>query len=101
MTLGCGAGLYLPPDSVRRDRNALWDYLARYTITHANLTPALLGNGENLPSLSISLTLILGGEAPTAPLLRNLSHQGVIFNAYGPTETTVSATIWRYSHDLN
>ncbi|UUM21367.1 non-ribosomal peptide synthetase [Mycoavidus sp. SF9855] len=101
MALGCGAGLYLLPDIARRDRNGLWDYLARYAITHVTLPPALLQDGEDLPSLNIPLTLILAGEAPGASLLQTLIHQGVVFNAYGPTEITVCATAWRCSHDLS
>ncbi|UAW64946.2 non-ribosomal peptide synthase/polyketide synthase [Mycoavidus sp. HKI] len=101
MALGCGAGLYLPPDSSRLDRNELWDYLARYAITHLTLPPALLQDGQDLPSLSTSLTLILAGETPSTTLLQTLLSQGVIFNAYGPTETTVCATAWRCSPNFS
>ncbi|KAF9388086.1 hypothetical protein CPC16_006705, partial [Podila verticillata] len=101
MALGCGAGLYLPPDTVRLDRNKLWDYLAKHTITHATLPPALLQNGEDLPRLDTPLTLILAAEAPSTTLLRNLIHQCAVFNAYGPTETTAGTTVWRCSRDFS
>ncbi len=101
MALGCGASLYMPPDTVRRDRNELWDYLARYAITHVTLPPALLQDGENLPSLSTPLTLILAGETPRATLLQTLIYQSLVFNAYGPTETTVCATTWFGSRGLS
>ncbi|KAG0323182.1 hypothetical protein BGZ97_012340, partial [Linnemannia gamsii] len=101
MALGHGASLYLPPDTARRDRNALWDYLERQAITHVTLPPALLQDGQDLPSLSVPLTLILTGEAPSATLLRTLIHQSVIFNAYGPTETTIWSTAWRCARDLS
>ncbi|UAW64588.1 non-ribosomal peptide synthetase [Mycoavidus sp. HKI] len=101
MALSCGACLSLPPDMARHDLDALWDYLERYAITHAILPPSLLQNGTTFPSLKTPLTLILGGEAPSATLLRTLDHQGVVFNAYGPTETTVCATAWRCPHHFN
>ena len=102
MALVCGAGLYLPPEAARHNRNDLWDYLVRYAITHTTLPPALLRDGEDLPSLSMPLVLILAGEAPSTTLLRTLIHQGVVvFNAYGPTETTVCATAWAGSRDLS
>ncbi len=101
MALGCGASLYLPSDSTHRERNSLWDYLAKYAITHVTLPPALLQDGEDFPRLNTPLTLILAGEAPSAALLQNLTNQSVIFNAYGPTEITVCATAWRCSRDFN
>ncbi|UUM20748.1 non-ribosomal peptide synthetase [Mycoavidus sp. SF9855] len=99
--LGSGASLYLPLDGVRRDRNGLWDYFAKHAITHAAFPPALLQGNEDFPNLKTPLTLILGGEKPSAALLRALSSQGVIFNAYGPTEATVCTTAWRCPSDLN
>ncbi len=101
MALSGGASLYLPPDFVRHDRNELWDYLDRYAITHVTLTPALLQEGKDLPSLSTPLKLILVGEALSATLLKNLSHQDAVFNDYGPTETTVYVTAWRCSRDFS
>ncbi|MCG1019683.1 amino acid adenylation domain-containing protein, partial [Mycetohabitans sp. B4] len=99
--LGCGASLYLSPERARHDRNGLWNYLIRHQITHAALPPALLQHGEGLPNLHTPLTLILGGEAPSATLVRDLADQGTVFNAYGPTETTVCATAWRGARDFN
>ncbi len=101
MALVHGASLYLTPDSVRRDRHGLWDYLTKHAITHALLPPALLQEGKGLPPLNSSLTLVLGGEAPSAALLANLSEHITLFNAYGPTETTVCATLWRCSERFN
>ncbi len=101
MAFGSGAGLYLPPDEARRDKNALWDYLEKHAITHATLPPALLQDGEDLVRLSTPLRLILAGEAPNLTLLRSLLHQGTVFNAYGPTETTICATAWRCPQELS
>ncbi|WP_338876064.1 non-ribosomal peptide synthase/polyketide synthase [Mycetohabitans endofungorum] len=101
MAFGSGAALYLPPETARHDRHALWDYLASHAITHATLPPALLQHGADLASLGSSLTLILAGEAPSATLVRDLAKQGTVFNAYGPTETTVCATAWRGARDFS
>ncbi|MCG1018059.1 non-ribosomal peptide synthetase, partial [Mycetohabitans sp. B4] len=101
MAFGSGAALYLPPETARQDRHALWDYLASHAITHATLPPALLQHGADLPSLGPSLTLILAGEAPSATLVRDLADQGTVLNAYGPTEATVCATVWRGARDFS
>ncbi|MCG1042707.1 non-ribosomal peptide synthase/polyketide synthase [Mycetohabitans sp. B8] len=102
IALNSGASLYLPPDTARHDRNELWRYLEKHAITYADIPPALLQAGDDLPHLNTPLTLILGGEAPSATLLRNLVRQGaVVFNAYGPTETTICSTVWRGSQDFN
>ncbi|KAF9166965.1 hypothetical protein BGX20_000067, partial [Mortierella sp. AD010] len=96
LPLSSGAALYLPPDSIRIDRDALWRYMDRHSITHASFTPSFLQEGRDLPPLNNPLTLILGGEALTPTLLRNLTRQGItIINDYGPTEVTVSAATWR------
>ncbi|MEJ2767903.1 non-ribosomal peptide synthase/polyketide synthase [Mycetohabitans sp. B46] len=102
IALNSGASLYLPPDTARHDRTELWRYLEKHAITYADIPPALLQAGDDLPHLSTPITLILGGEAPSATLLRNLVRQGaVVFNAYGPTETTICSTVWRGLQDFN
>ncbi|TDB47516.1 non-ribosomal peptide synthetase [Photorhabdus luminescens] len=95
MALGSGACLIIPAETVRQDPRRLWHYLEEQSVTHACLTPALLREGADLPTITIKPTLILGGEAPSPVLLRALSHQATLFNAYGPTEITVCATSWR------
>ncbi|KAG0016980.1 hypothetical protein BGZ80_008719 [Entomortierella chlamydospora] len=96
LPLSSGAALYLPPDSIRIDRDALWRYMGHHSITHASFTPSFLQEGRDLPPLKNPLTLILGGEALTPTLLRNLTRQGItVVNDYGPTEVTVSAATWR------
>ncbi|WP_448511791.1 amino acid adenylation domain-containing protein [Photorhabdus laumondii] len=95
MALGSGACLVIPAETVRQDPSRLWHYLEEQSVTHACLTPALLREGADLPTITIKPTLILGGEAPSPVLLRALSHQAILFNAYGPTEITVCATSWR------
>ncbi|OCA54768.1 non-ribosomal peptide synthetase [Photorhabdus namnaonensis] len=95
MALGSGASLIIPDETVRQDPRRLWHYLEEQSVTHACLTPALLREGGDLPTITIKPTLILGGEAPGPVLLRALSHQATLFNAYGPTEITVCAASWR------
>ncbi|MCW7762921.1 amino acid adenylation domain-containing protein [Photorhabdus sp. JAR] len=99
MALGSGACLVIPAETVRQDPRRLWHYLEEQSVTHACLTPALLREGADLPTITIKPTLILGGEAPSPVLLRALSHQATLFNAYGPTEITVCATSWRCPSD--
>ncbi|ORX97912.1 Non-ribosomal peptide synthetase module [Basidiobolus meristosporus CBS 931.73] len=100
-TLSCGACLYLPPDAVRLDRKLLWGYLEENAITHVTLAPPLLQDGKDLPALSTTLTLIMGGETPTTTLLQSLIPNVVVFLEYGPTEATINATTWRCPPDFN
>ncbi|QTL39953.1 amino acid adenylation domain-containing protein [Xenorhabdus budapestensis] len=99
MTLGSGASLVIPDDAVRQDPRRLWHYLEEQAVTHACLTPALLRDGADLPTMTIKPTLILGGEAPSVALLQALRGRAMVFNAYGPTEITVCATVWRCPSD--
>ncbi len=99
MALCSGAILSIPADTVRQDPRYLWHYLEEQAITHACLTPALLREGTDVPEMTIRLTLILGGEAPSATLLQALSRRATVFNAYGPTEITVCAATWRCPSD--
>ncbi len=99
MALGSGASLVIAADFVRQDPFRLWHYLEQQAVTHACLTPALLRDGADLPALTITPTVILGGEAPSAVLLQALCNRVTLFNAYGPTEITVCATAWRCPPD--
>ncbi|WP_262947619.1 non-ribosomal peptide synthetase [Xenorhabdus indica] len=99
MALCGGATLDIPADTVRQDPCRLWHYLQEQAVTHACLTPALLRDGVDLPTINRRPTLILGGEAPSAVLLQALRGRATLFNAYGPTEITVCATTWRCPAD--
>ncbi|KAG0220637.1 hypothetical protein BGX31_010763, partial [Mortierella sp. GBA43] len=101
LPLSCGASLYLPNDSIRQDRDKLWEYMARNSMTHASFTPSFLQDGENLPPVKTPLTLVLGGEPLGPSLARSLVTQGYnVINDFGPTESTVSATTWRCPPDF-
>ncbi|TNH41880.1 non-ribosomal peptide synthetase [Photorhabdus luminescens] len=99
MALCGGAALVIPDEAVRQDPHRLWHYLQEQSVTHACLTPALLRDGADLPTITVKPTLILGGEAPSAALLKALGGKATVFNAYGPTEITVCATSWRCPPD--
>ncbi|MCA6221494.1 non-ribosomal peptide synthetase, partial [Photorhabdus antumapuensis] len=99
MVLCSGATLVIPDEAVRQDHNLLWHYLEERAVTHACLTPALLRDGAGLPAITIRPTLILGGEAPSAALLKALCGKATVFNAYGPTEITICAASWRCPSD--
>ncbi|WP_445323298.1 amino acid adenylation domain-containing protein, partial [Photorhabdus sp. S14-60] len=99
MALGSGACLVIAVDIVRQDPLRLWHYLEQQVVTHACLTPALLRDGGDLPALTITPTVILGGEAPSAALFQTLCRRAALFNAYGPTEITVCAATWRCPPD--
>ena len=95
LPLSCGGSLYLIADSLRVDRDKVWEYMAKHSITHAALTPSFLQDGKNFPTRVASLVLILGGEPLGPILLQNLVVQGyTVFNDFGPTETTISAITW-------
>ncbi|KAG0214379.1 hypothetical protein BGX28_002196, partial [Mortierella sp. GBA30] len=96
LSLCSGAALYLAPDSVRMDRNQLWDYMIQQSVTHATFTPSFLQDGKDLPWSTKALTLVLGGEALGLSLLQNLIRQGyTVFNDFGPTEASVTCATWR------
>ncbi|KAF9279675.1 hypothetical protein BGZ68_007778 [Mortierella alpina] len=102
LTLCSGAALVLAPSSIRMDRNMLWNYMMRQSVTHATFTPSFLQDGVDFPCAIEPLTLTLGGEALGPTLLQNLIQQGIaVFNDYGPTESSISAATWKGSADFS
>jgi len=94
--LSCGGSLYLLTDSIRLDRDKVWEYMAMHSITHAAPTPSFLQDGKDFPTHVDSLMLVLGGEPLGPTLLKNLIAQGyTVYNDLGPTETTIGATSWK------
>ncbi|KAG0228103.1 hypothetical protein BGX31_006713, partial [Mortierella sp. GBA43] len=101
LPLSRGGSIYIPLDSVRQDRDRLWEYMAQHSVTIASFTPSFLQDGKNLPALDTRPTLALGGEPLGPSLLRTLLAQGyTVMNDFGPTETSVSATSWRCPPDF-
>ncbi|WP_175485733.1 non-ribosomal peptide synthetase [Lysobacter sp. yr284] len=93
MAFGRGGALYLPDPADRESAPALLDFVRRRRITHATLPPALL-QGHAIAPFAHRPTLLLGGEAPSPALVRELSRHARVINAYGPTEITVCASAW-------
>ncbi|KAF9345401.1 hypothetical protein BGX34_004801, partial [Mortierella sp. NVP85] len=92
-----GACLHLVQDDVRLDRQKLWEYFEQHLITHVSITPTLLQDSKDLPSLTTHLTFVIMGEtlpATMIPQVYKAVPNGRIINEYGPTETTVATTIW-------
>jgi len=89
--LAVGATVVAGPNDHRRLGTGLNDFLIEQRITVLCCVPTLLATLESeVPSLR---TLLVGGEACPADLVRRWSRPGRrILNTYGPTETTVTAT---------
>jgi len=97
-SLSCGASLYLIQDDVRLDQRLLWEHVRNHSITYLSVTPTLLQNSNNLPTMEELQILLIMGEALPAELVRSIQPfvpGGKIVNSYGPTETTVAAITWR------
>ncbi|MEW9551702.1 amino acid adenylation domain-containing protein [Nonomuraea sp. NPDC050783] len=100
-----GLELYLPlvtggrtviaDPATARDGHRLAGLIRAEGVTHVQATPSgwrvLLAAGYADPAV----TGLVGGEALTLPLARELrSRTGRLFNVYGPTETTIWSTAW-------
>ncbi|MFJ8314263.1 MULTISPECIES: amino acid adenylation domain-containing protein, partial [unclassified Streptomyces] len=91
-----GHELHLVEDDVRRDAEAVIDYVQTHRIDLLDTTPSfaeqLLASGL-LEAPYQPHVLLLGGEAVNVPLWKTLQHvsRPASFNFYGPTETTIDA----------
>ncbi|MFO0108791.1 MAG: non-ribosomal peptide synthetase, partial [bacterium] len=92
IALGSGARLYLGTKDSLLPGMPLIERLRNYGITHVILPPSALAvlPTEELPALQ---TIIVGGEACAAELIKQWSVGRNFFNAYGPTEASVCATV--------
>ncbi|KAF9153201.1 hypothetical protein BGX20_004977, partial [Mortierella sp. AD010] len=102
-TLCFGGSLYIIPDHIRYDRAQMWEYMRRHSITHVELTPAVLLDCKDLNPLTTPLVLVMGGEALPPALLQAVTAlvpQGSVVNSYGPTEATIEALIWKSHGDF-
>ncbi|UYP19739.1 amino acid adenylation domain-containing protein [Rhodococcus sp. Z13] len=90
LAVGAGACAVTVPQDVYGG-DALTNFLRAERITHAFLTPAALATVDEtaVPDLR---TVIVGGDACEAELVRRWAPGRRMFNAYGPTECTVMAT---------
>jgi amino acid adenylation domain-containing protein len=122
--IGCEPGVWLAVTSVSFDISVLelfWtltrgftvvvhgdegsstiaDEIARYRVTHLQMTPSLARmltlDPRAYAALGSLKQMLLGGEAVPAALIRHLRQvfHGEIHNMYGPTETTIWSTTCR------
>jgi amino acid adenylation domain-containing protein len=89
--LSSGAALCLGKKQTLMPGESLLKVLREQAITNVVLPPSALAvmHAEELPQLQ---TLVSGGEACSAEIVRRWSPGRRFLNAYGPTETTVCAT---------
>ncbi|KAF8956659.1 hypothetical protein BGZ46_002342, partial [Entomortierella lignicola] len=102
--LKSGARLYLLKDDVRLDRDRLWEFIIRNSITYISLTPSMLYGCDGMPVLESLQTVIAMGEAmpPSLPrAVKVVAPNSTIVNAYGPTETAIGALAWKCSTDFD
>ena len=92
MALTTGGTLYLGTTNSLRPGKELIDLLRQYQITQVFLPPSALAV---LPTSELRAlqTMIVGGEACSASLVRQWVNGRKFFHGYGPTETTVCATL--------
>ncbi|MFZ0337255.1 MAG: non-ribosomal peptide synthetase [Terracidiphilus sp.] len=122
--IGCEPGVWLAVTSVSFDISVLellWtltrgftvvvhgdegsatiaDEIARYRVTHLQMTPSLarmlMLDPRAYAALGALKQMLLGGEAVPAALIHHLREvfKGEIQNMYGPTETTIWSTTYR------
>ncbi|WP_406727867.1 amino acid adenylation domain-containing protein [Streptomyces sp. GD-15H] len=92
LPLVTGGTLHIPAPHTRMIGTDLQKMLSERAIESLNFTPgalATLPTDDPLPQLR---TLVVGGEAYSADLIRTWAPGRTFFNVYGPTETTIFAT---------
>ncbi|WP_344974428.1 amino acid adenylation domain-containing protein [Salinactinospora qingdaonensis] len=91
LPLVTGGTLHFPSSDMRMIGTDLHDVLTERAIEILSFTPGALATlpTEPLPDLR---TLVVGGEAYSADLIRTWAPGRDFFHVYGPTETTVFAT---------
>jgi amino acid adenylation domain-containing protein len=83
------------------DSSKVADEIARYHVTHLQMTPSLARmltlDARAFAALGSLRQILLGGEAVPASLIHHLREvfKGEIHNMYGPTETTIWSTSCR------
>ncbi len=100
MAFQSGGSLYLAKRADILPGAVLSGYLRDNLISHVLLSPTALAAMDSLPDTLH--TLLVGGEACPATLVKRWSQGRRMLNAYGPTEITVCATIYScapYSDD--
>ncbi|WP_266159409.1 non-ribosomal peptide synthase/polyketide synthase [Dyella silvatica] len=91
MAFAAGAALVLPRPGVLLG-DELAQALHRFGVTHALIPPSALSSMD-AAQVDTLQTLVVGGEACSAPTVAAWSQARSMVNAYGPTEATICATI--------
>ena len=94
-SLAWGARLVIVPGKIRKDGQALIQYIEQNEVNLATLPPAFLEvmPYQVLPSLH---TLVVAGETCRPETMDQWAQGRVLINAYGPTECTVCVTMETY-----
>ncbi|KQU03086.1 hypothetical protein ASG56_20060 [Rhodococcus sp. Leaf7] len=93
MALGAGSTMVVAPTDVYGGEEFA-DLVDREQVTHAFVTPAALATVDVAPgSLPTLATVVVGGDACSADLVRRWSVGRSMFNGYGPTEATIVAAV--------
>jgi amino acid adenylation domain-containing protein len=95
MALSRGASLHIPPQGAMPLGEALIQTVARYGITHATVSPAMLASLEEDVDLASVRTMVVAGEILPVAVAKRWARGRRLINAYGPTE----ATVWSTMHD--
>ncbi|MEV1119913.1 non-ribosomal peptide synthase/polyketide synthase [Actinosynnema sp. NPDC049800] len=91
MALPAGAALVVPPPGPLLG-DQLAEVIQTFGVTHALIPPVALATVPDVP-LPTFRTLVVGGDACSADLVRRWAPGRRMINAYGPTESTV-VTSW-------
>ena len=88
-----GACLVLPAPGLLQDPNRLLQTLARESITHVDLPPAVVArvDAEQLPSTLECV--VMGGEICPPLAARSWARRVRLINVYGPTEATICTSM--------
>ncbi len=95
--LSTGGSLHMPDPGMASDPVAVAAYLREHDIDYLKIVPshlAALAGPTGLTTLLPARTLVLGGEAVTQTLARDLAEVAgdrMVVNHYGPTEATVGS----------
>lgn len=100
MSLCRGATLCISQHTDKLIGEHLAKVVKNYQISHAILTPGVLGSVHNESDLKSIRVLTPAGEPLSASLAAYWGKGKKLLNGYDPTETTVITTIHRY-HDVN
>ncbi|TMP43897.1 hypothetical protein CWB96_11750 [Pseudoalteromonas citrea] len=92
MALNVGGMLVIADQNMRRNGEALLDFISRQKITHATLPPVFLMSCDFRADLSLE-ALIVAGEQCSEDIINVWGQHYRLFNAYGPSEASVCASV--------